>query len=63
MVKLVCIKLTRLCAIAWALVSHTHLPGPLPPFCHFSAPQTVTVCLYSPQTTPRLRQGGMEFAV
>ncbi|PRW21127.1 proteasome-associated ECM29-like protein isoform X1 [Chlorella sorokiniana] len=24
---------------------------------------TVTVCLYSPQTTPRLRQGGMEFAV
>lgn len=27
------------------------------------AQQTVTVCLYSPQTTPRLRQGGMELAV
>lgn len=25
--------------------------------------QTVTVCLYSSQTTPRLRQAGMEFAV
>lgn len=31
--------------------------------CIASPAQTVTVCLYSPQTTPRLRQGGMEFAV
>ncbi len=25
--------------------------------------QTVTVCLFGAQTTPRLRQAGMEFAV
>ena len=47
------------------LLQHLAL-GP-PPCVHCvscrAPPQTVTVCLYGQQTTPRLRQGGMEFAV
>lgn len=33
------------------------------PSTHLLHAQTVTVCLYGAQTTPRLRQAGMEFAV
>lgn len=49
---------THVIAVLLAALQLTSLYAPV------SLPwQTVTVCLYSPQTTPRLRQGGMEFAV